>query len=165
MQRTTTKTMLVLALTAFLASGLMACGDDEFVENQNQENEQHGEEEEITENQAEEESIEVAGTWENQFGMTETIDDEMWDFMHLVDFDNGERWAITQNPDDDEHNPDAYNRLYWTSIEDDTFYYCTAVFGKETEDEAREAEGTADEEDLEGGCGEGGFEWTEMIRQ
>ena len=146
---------LAVALVALLATGVVACGDDDLTENQNQ-------------NQTDpdgSDSIAVAGAWENQFETVEVIDDEKWDFMTLLDFDNEERWAITQNADDDEWNPSAFNRVVWTPIENDVFYYCTAVFAAETETEAREEEGDADPENLESGCGENGFAWNQMTRQ
>ena len=160
MHKTTQKISLYLTLIFFVATGMVACGDEEFEKNQNQESNAN---QEANGNQEQEDSIATAGTWDNQFDMTETIDDEMWDYMYLIDFDNDERWAITQNPDDDEHNPAGYNRLEWTPIEDDTFYYCTAARGLDTEEEALQAESTADDEDLDEGCA--GFEWTEMVRQ
>jgi hypothetical protein len=108
--------------------------------------------------------IEVAGAWLTPFDTVEVIDDEVWSFMLVVDFDNQDRWAITQNPDDDEFNPDAYNRLVWTLVDGDEFYYCTVAFGLETEAEARNVETIPDDTDL-GGEGCGGFSWTRMVRQ
>jgi hypothetical protein len=157
--------LLFLSLIAFLATGALACGEldvEEEGENQSSEKDENQNNDEKQNNQSEAE-IEVAGEWENQFGEIEVIDDERWDFMHLVDFENDQRWAVTQNPDDDEWNPSAYNRLVWTPIEDDVFYYCTVDFGLETEEEAQLSDASADEEDLDGGCG--GFAWTEMTRQ
>lgn len=161
--------LMYLIAAIFLAGGALACGDIDETENQNAPNQHQNDEngngeDDNGDNDSpnDEEEIAVAGTWENQWGDEEVIDDEMWDYMWLVDFDNDERWAITQNPEDDEHNPDAYNRLEWTPIDDDTFYYCIVDFGLETEEDARETEETADEGDLEAGCG--GHPWTEMTK-
>ena len=160
MQLNLTKMFICLIAASFAATGTLACGDDDFQENQNQNQNQNQHE---NDNQGEDDEIAVAGAWENQFGTTEVIDEEMWDFMYLVDYDNDERWAVTQNPDDDEHNPSAYNRLEWLPIEDDVFYYCIVAFGLATEQDAHEIEEGADSDDLDEGCG--GFEWTEMTRQ
>lgn len=148
--------VLRVFLVGLLATGMMACGEIDEAENQAPENQ---EEEEV-----QEESIEVEGTWDTPFGTTEVIDDERWDFMDLIVFDNNERWAVTQNPDDSEYNPSLYNRLVWTPVEDDVFYYCYVDFALESVDEALNSEGEADENDLDGeGCG--GFSWTQMTRQ
>ena len=157
----TTKRLLLIGLVLSLATGIVACGETDG-EEEEQTEEEETEEEETEEEEEEEEGIEVAGTWETQFSTTETIDEEMWSFMYLVDYSNDDRRAVTQNPDDDEHNPDAYNVLEWTPIENDVFYYCTAEFGIETEDEAHHSQASPDADDLESGCG--GFEWTEMTR-
>ena len=152
-----------LMLVAFLATGTLACGDMDEEENQNQVDPGDGDAAGDGDGDGEE-SIAVEGTWTTNFGGEESIDDEVWGFMLLIDFDNDERWAIAQNPSDSEYNPDEYNRLVWTPIEDDVFHYCTVAFGLETEEEARNAENTADDQDLDGeGCG--GFSWTEMTRQ
>ncbi len=151
-------------LAAALATGSLACGEmDE--ENQNQAvNQNQDQNQNQNQNQDPEWEIEVAGTWENQFGLIEEIDDEIWDFMFVIDFDNDDRWAITQNPSDDDFNPDGYNRLVWTPIEGDVFYYCTVDFGLATEEDARTTDATGDASDLDGvGCN--GFPWTRMERQ
>lgn len=135
-----------LLLISFLATGIVACGETD------------GEEAETEES----EGIEVAGDWDTQFDTIETIDEEMWSFMYLVEYNNDERWAVTQNPDDDEHNPDLYNRLEWTPIENDVFHYCTVDFGLDSREDALNSEASADADDLETGCG--GFEWTEMSK-
>ena len=164
MSTNTKKSFAALLVLCLLATGTLACGDEEFEENQDDEQvNQNQNQQDEDQNQGESEQIEVAGTWETPFETVEVIDDEMWGFMYLIDFDNDQRWAITQNPDDDDHNPDAFNRLHWTPIENDTFYYCTVAFGLDTEQEARDTDATADEGDLDGGCG--GFPWTEMTRQ
>ncbi len=161
MHSMTSRVLICLIAALFMATGTVACGDDDFAENQEPTNQQNGDN--YDNQETEDDEIEVAGEWQNQFGGTEVIDEEMWDFMYLIDFDNDERWAITQNPDDDEHNPDAYSRIHWLPIEDDVFHYCMVDFGLDTEDEARESEASADEEDLDEGCGE--FAWSELTRQ
>ena len=103
-------------------------------------------------------SIEVAGDWQNQFGMEEVIDDKMWAGFIMIEFDNAKNLAITQNAKDDKYNPGKFNATVWTEPTADGFAYCQYVFGKDTADEAKSAKNTADEKDLKKGCG--GFEWT-----
>lgn len=176
-----------LCLVAFMACGVLACGEldveDETENQSSQENQANNETNNQasnqtnsqtnnqasnqasnqTNNQSADDTIEVAGEWETQFGSVEVIDEESWDFMALIDYDNEQRWAVTQNPDDAEFGPSTYNRIVWTPIEDDVFYYCTVDFGLETEEEAQTTDAEADADDLDGGCSD--FEWTEMTRQ
>ena len=151
-------------LAAVMVTGLLACAE---ATEENQETENQVTDNQVTDNQEtgnqEVDQIEVAGTWLTNFGDTEVIDNENWDFMAIALFDNEERFAITQNPDDAEPGPSTFNRLVWTEVENDIFYYCYDSFGHETEDEALNAEGTANQEDLDTGCG--GFGFTEMTRQ
>lgn len=109
--------------------------------------------------------IEVRGTYMNQFDMSETITGTTWDFgieMTIVDWDNEQNWAVTQNPDDAETAPSAFSKLVWTEPDaDGVFYYCTVDFGLETADDARNTEKTADDTNPEEeGCGD--FAWTKM---
>jgi hypothetical protein len=103
--------------------------------------------------------IEVAGTYDSDFG-AETIDASMWNGSDVVDFDNDDNWAITQNADDADFDPGKFNKIVWTEPSDTgEFYYCTVDFGLDSADEARDTELTADDSDPDsGGCG--GFSWT-----
>lgn len=148
--------VLRVFLVGLLATGMLACGEIDEAENQGGQD---------AENQGgqDDELIEVAGTWETQFGGTEVIDEENWDYMSLVVFDNDERWAVTQNPEDSDFNPSLYNRIVWTPLVEDSFYYCYVDFALDDIDEALNSEAEADADDLEGeGCG--GFSWTKMTR-
>lgn len=109
--------------------------------------------------------IEVTGTYMNQFDSMETVTATTWDFgieQSIVDWDNQANWAITQNPEDAEFNPSAFNKIVWLEPNDqDVFFYCTVDFGLETEEAARTTAKTADSgAPLEGGCGES--PWTEL---
>ncbi len=186
----TTPRLLRLIVTALLVTGLVACGDDDDVtgnddeQNQQQdenkddknndddENDDNGNDDEDDLIDPDDQDIVIAGSWETNFDGREDIDDDQWTFVFdenddlvqaMIDFDNDERWAITQNPEDAEFGPGSYNRSVWTDLEDDRFYYCTVDFGLESEEDAHASEQKADEEDLEGGCGEGS-PWTEMTR-
>lgn len=105
--------------------------------------------------------IEIAGSWESNFGSAEEIDGASWSGAHLVEFDNCENEAITQNPDDAEFSPGLYNRLVWTEPSDGTFYYCTVSFNLDSLEAARASTSTADASDPETtGCGD--FSWTRL---
>jgi hypothetical protein len=71
---------------------------------------------------------------------------------------------VTQNPEDSEWDPSKYSKIVWTEIADDfSWYYCIVDFGKDTAEEARDSEQTADDSDpASQGCG-GDFSWTKMI--
>jgi hypothetical protein len=106
------------------------------------------------------ESIEIAGDWDNQFKMEEVISDTMWAQFKMISFDNKTNTAITQNAKDDKYNPGKFNKTLWTEPTDDGFAYCMFAFGKETAADAQKAKNTADQHDLDKGCG--GFEWTKL---
>jgi hypothetical protein len=103
-------------------------------------------------------SIEIAGDWDNQFGMEEMISDTMWADFKVIEFDNDTNIAIVQNAKDDKFNPSKFNASVWTEPKAGGFAYCQYVFGKDTEAEAKKAKNTADAKDLDKGCG--GFAWT-----
>lgn len=109
--------------------------------------------------------IELTGTYTTQFEGTEVITATTWDFgieTAIVDWDNEDNWAVTQNPDDAEMNASTFNKVVWTEPDTDgVFYYCTVDFGLETEESARNSEESADSSmPEEGGCGD--FPWTKM---
>ncbi|MGD8861607.1 MAG: hypothetical protein PVI30_16480 [Myxococcales bacterium] len=133
-------------LWAALSLALTACGDDAGGGAADDAGGSNGE-------------IEVAGTYDSDFG-AETIDSTMWNGSDVVDFDNDDNWAVTQNADDADFDPGKFNKVVWTEpAEDGAFHYCTVDFGLGTADEAVDTELTADDTDPEsGGCG--GFPWT-----
>ncbi len=136
------KQIAIVALVGGMSIGAMGCGDDE-----------HGQPQE---------GIAVAGEWETDFGDEESIDEEVWGFRDLIEYDNDERQAVTQNPEDAEWGPGEYSRIDWTPLEGDVFYYCESVHGLDSAQEAWEEEGEADAGDMDEGCG--GFPWTRMER-
>jgi hypothetical protein len=132
-------------LAAFLCAGGGGCGDEEVT--------QRGDDSSL--------SIEIEGTWQSNFGDTEIIDSERWGALAILEYDNAENYAITQNPADFEWGPNLFNKSVWTEIQDGSFYYCLVDFSRDTADEARNTTNTADASDPEsGGCG--GFEWTRL---
>jgi len=121
--------------------------------------------------------IEIAGTWENNFGSIDTITSETWDFGSYVDsiimYDNEENSMLTMTPDTVEWSLIVtYNMILWTEITQnsngkDTFLYCNAVFGKSSLEEAASATPVYDnssEDPFDWTCGDFGSPWTTAIR-
>lgn len=107
------------------------------------------------------ETIELAGSWDTNFGTSEDIDSVQWGTAAVVYFDNEMNFAITQNASDAEFSPSKFNKLVWTEPSGDFAYYCTVDFGKDSADEAENTTNVADSSDLEvAGCG--GFGWTKI---
>jgi hypothetical protein len=117
--------------------------------------------------------IEIAGTYEDDFDSEVVISDDAWEtfppdsdpwMIHVVDYDNDQNYAVSQNPDDADFGAGKYNKEVWTEPDGaGVFYHCTADFGLDTEQEARDAVGTADDSDpASGGCGDGDFPWTKL---
>lgn len=114
--------------------------------------------------------LEVIGEWQSMFGdqtYDETITETSWSYAAIIEYDNATNVVITQNPDGDDPllNPNEYSRIVYTDPEGDAFYYCTSDYGLETLAEAREANGPANADDLEAGCGESGFSWTKLTKK
>ena len=102
------------------------------------------------------EAFELISEWDTNFGGTYVITSEKWDSSTIEAFDSSDNWAVTQYPADDEWSPNAFAKQVWTDFDADGFFYhCTIVYSAETlEEEALNAENTANYDDLEGeGCG------------
>jgi hypothetical protein len=112
--------------------------------------------------------IEIEGTWTSDFG-EEVIADDSWssgDTVAIVaDYSNADNVAVTQNPDDAEFSPGKYNRIVWTDVAGDSFFYCITDFGLDSEEDAKSASTMPDDSEPEvGGCG-GSFPWTKLTRK
>ena len=107
-------------------------------------------------------TIEIASTWDDNYGGTTTISNDKWGSATVTKFDNTARVAITQNAADAEYSPGKFNKNVWTELKNNTFYYCTVDYGKDTAADAETTTKTANANDLDGtGCG--GFAWTKMV--
>jgi len=111
------------------------------------------------------EAIGIRGRYVSNFGGVETVTATAWKqggpAMHIADWSDDERWAVTQNDEDAEFAPGRYNRIVWTETEGDEFYYCFVDFGLRSLRAALESDATADDSDPENrGCG--GFPWTRL---
>lgn len=115
--------------------------------------------------------FELIGVYDSSFGGVETITASTWstaseDFPTVLtkidSFDNDENFAVTQNAEDAEYSPDAFNKVVWTEPDEvGAFFYCTVDFGLDTAEEAASSEETADASDpATSGCA--GFSWTQL---
>ncbi|AWV90689.1 hypothetical protein [Bradymonas sediminis] len=159
--------LLALLAAMILSMGLVACADDDDTP---QDNNTAVENNDPVENNTPA-GIEIAGVYESNFGGTETISDTAWvteseGFAAIntkVDsFDNDANVAITQNAEDAEYSPNAFNKVVWTEPDAaGAFYYCTVAFGLATAEEAAADETVADDSDpANAGCA--GFSWTQL---
>lgn len=102
---------------------------------------------------------EISGDWEGEWGPLE-VSWAKWGGTEMVLFDNDENWAITRNGDDETWNPGTYTRRLWTQPVEDTWYTCDGAFGLASLEEAALAQWSANPDDLESGCGDGGLPWS-----
>lgn len=118
-----------------------------------------------------EDALEIEGTWSSNFDSDETITITSWDVSAdwgesttaIVDWSNEDNWVITQNSEDSEYSPSAYNLVVWTEIDSGSFYYCMVDYGIETEEAARLSDVEFDSTNpSESGCGD--FSWTQLTR-
>ncbi|MFP4600527.1 MAG: hypothetical protein ACLFVJ_19890, partial [Persicimonas sp.] len=123
---------------------------------------------------ADESSLEIAGVYDSNHGAEVTITNDEWvsdspDYpaleLSVVEFDNDENFAITQNADDAEFDAEKFNKEVWTEPDSDgVFYHCTVDYSLDTAEEARNTSETADDSDPENsGCGD--FAWTKLTPQ
>ncbi|MEM7678154.1 MAG: hypothetical protein AAF449_19355 [Myxococcota bacterium] len=134
------------ALVIASAVGLLtwtACGDDEETPTTEQ--------------------FELVGEWSSLFG-DETITSTSWASGILVEFDEAQNFAVTQNQPTADFFPSKFNKIVYTEPVDDSFFYCFVDFGLDTAAEARTSTQTADATDpASGGCGN--FTWTQLTRK
>ncbi len=114
-------------------------------------------------------SLEIKGSWKSNYDALETIDETTWSSTTsgvtstytIVKFDNENNMAITQNAADATYDPGKFNKIVWTDLADDSFYYCMVDYSKESAEEAEASTTTADSNDpATTGCG--GFAWTQL---
>jgi len=105
--------------------------------------------------------LEIAGDWKSEFG-EQTISLDNWDGGEVVEFDNDENLAFSENPDDAMYNPGKFSKLVWTEPTDEGFYYCIVDYNLDSLADAKASEKTADDSEPEkmGSCGD--FSWTKL---
>ena len=113
--------------------------------------------------------LEILGSWKSNYDALEKIDATSWTSTSsgvtttysMVKFDNEANMVITQNASDASYDPDKFNKVVWTDIVEDTFYYCMVDYSQETAELAETSTVSADASDPENsGCG--GFSWTQL---
>ena len=103
---------------------------------------------------------EIKGAYFTNFNFGFTVTATAWGNQTIVEINNDENYAITQNPADDEFNPSKFNKIVWTDVVNGQFFYCTVDFGLATADAALATTKTADASNPSmSGCG--GFAWTQ----
>jgi hypothetical protein len=109
-------------------------------------------------------AIAIAGKYNDNFGGKSVISSTHWDAAWMAKFDNGKRYAITQNPADDKYSPNKFQKLVWTAPQAGSFYVCTVDYGLDSADLAEATTKTADDATPDkSGCG--GFSWTKLTPQ
>jgi hypothetical protein len=109
-------------------------------------------------------AIALIGTWhDEEFGGDLEITSTKFGAQTIIEFDNAERTAITQNPADDQYGPSKFSKQVWTAFMNGGFYQCAQDYGKDTAAEAKATTMKADPSDLAMGCGGSGFGWTHYI--
>ncbi len=107
--------------------------------------------------------FELIGSWEEDYGNNFInpieITSSHWNTAGIAAYDNEENVVYTQTPCDSLYSAGRFSKIFYLQ-EDDSFYYCTAVYDAKTLAEAQAAEGVADPENLETGCGSSGFPWS-----
>ena len=115
------------------------------------------------------ESVVLGGTWMDGWGMTHTIDDEIWvqslsgasDLVfHITQFDNAEEFLIARNDSDNEYGADLWSRFDWTTW-NGSVWYCQTAYDAASEADALSTPRADDSDPASSGCGE--FAWTELL--
>jgi hypothetical protein len=111
-------------------------------------------------------AFELAGTWSNNYGGTETFTETEWDsgfgVMAIASYDNHANWVVMQSPEDDEYTPNLFSKTVWLEEEEGVVYTCTVAYELDTIEEAEAAKDTSDATDpLNEGCK--GFGWTQLL--
>jgi hypothetical protein len=107
--------------------------------------------------------IAIAGNWHDESFTGETrIDATTFGYATLIEYDNAQRVAYTQNSASDPYGPNQFSKWAWTAVVDGGFYLCTVDFGKDTLAAAKATTMTADATDpAKSGCG--GFAWSHLV--
>ncbi len=82
-------------------------------------------------------------------------------FYRIVSFDNSANVLYYQNSPNASFNAGKYGRIHWTEPSSGRYYFCEAVFGKDSLAEAK-TDGTAVNSASPGTTGCGGFSWSRM---
>ncbi len=152
--------LIVLALVLVTA---VACGDEEPDKPADNNQQDAGTKVDVDEEEA---PLALIGIWGTVDNNSEIITKDKWDTMSIIEFNNEERWLITQNPPGD-LGADKYNKILWTPIVRQQFYYCMIEIGRNKLEEVKESQVKADDSDpTKGGCPAGSIQtWSLLTRK
>lgn len=145
----TMRPLLLIVLALALVAGV-ACGENE--DSKPADNNQQADVGTKVDVEEEDEEFALIGIWGTTNNDSEIITATKWDRMSIVEFNNEERWVITQNPADD-LSANKYNKILWTPIVRKQFYYCMIEIGRNELDQVKNSTAKADDSDpTKGGC-------------
>ncbi|MBA2663257.1 MAG: hypothetical protein H0U74_13270 [Bradymonadaceae bacterium] len=143
-----------LLVTFVALSG--ACGDEEPKRSNNAGGDDVGKTTEDVEDEDDERTIAIVGTWKTNYNSTETITASRWGLEDIVEFKNAERWVITVNTAATESanqgTEGRYNKIVWTQPRHGSFHYCWTEIGRLTLDQVKAGNKEVDESNLATGC-------------
>ncbi len=113
-------------------------------------------------------SIEIAGTWMDEFATTITIANDAWtssssfgtSVYHLTEVDNTGDFAIAQNDCANDFGAGLWSRFDWTYVGGD-LYFCQTAFDAASAMEARQTARADASDPATGGCST--FPWSLLI--
>lgn len=122
--------------------------------------------------------FDLTGTWTENVGWnssvtTHTFSFDFWKQSNtksaylnktIISIDNVSDYFIYRENDQDQFNPGKYGKVYWIESSSGMAYYCMIAYGKNSAEEAVNADisslNASDPEN--GGCG--GFSWSKIQR-
>lgn len=108
--------------------------------------------------------IELQGAWDDNFGGAHDIDSRRWlnySDTVVVTFDNVEEYAIAFNGPD-AFVPNSWSRFDWT-FDNGSYWYCQTAYDAASYEDALATPRSDDSDPANGGCGDFGFSWTQLI--
>ena len=152
--------LLLIVLALVLVTGV-ACGEeDKPVDNNSQAD--AGTKTDVEEE--EEAKFELIGIWGTVDNNSEIITAKKWGAEAVIEFNNEERWVITQNPEGD-LGANKYNKILWTPIVRQQFYYCMIEIGRNELEQVKNSTVKADASDpTKGGCPAGTFQTWSLLK-
>lgn len=114
--------------------------------------------------------IQVAGSWEGQWGTQFTVSSQMWlsaypgsptNSILISHYDNVEGFLVGQAGATNTYNPSKWNRIDWLFDESGTLWYCSTHFDADSEAMAME-EHPAHDHSLYDTTGCGGYPFTAL---
>lgn len=150
-----TSTLSFVLASAIASVGLLGCGDDPRTSGGGGGGGNPPEE------------FALIGSWTSNFGNMEVITSTSWNngfsTDKVLEFKNDIMTVYTQTSSGAQFNPDRFNKIEWSGLTDNSFYYCIVDFGLATLAEAKTSTQTGDTFDPDNsGCGS--FPWTKLTK-